>query len=528
MPVFPVGLVAALDNDGVWILRGSNSWTRWLSFDDDISGLPSRYTRAVLADARGFIWVATLAGVARISPALEVRTFASDSLLSRRANVFLLGPDASLYVGLDIGLARIDDPDGPAPRGTRIPGVPGPVVALASTDARVWWSDGQRVSSLAGDSLDWPLGIAANLALEVNASRDTVWVGHPFGEMSLRGRGSDWIRIGRAEGLPPEDVRSFLAPEGVPFVGTSAGLYVHTGGSGPLHFVRVEAGPDNVSAQAIARGVHWAGGSGGLWKREAGGWTQVPLWAGATAIVDLASRGDTLWASAGHGGVAWSVGGAWIQAARNPNLASLYFGRLAPAADGRLAIATDRGLALWNGLNVEPVVGSPDDFLTDVAWWGARIACGTYHGLWVREPRGAWRMFGVTEGLPGAQVQSLSTDASGDLWIGTNRGLGRMPAIADDTPTDANGPDTLLGSRTSRSGFRVLVGPRSVSRLEPGSIVRVFDVRGRLLRTLEISRGGFEWSGQDARGRRAPEGIYFAQVQRPAGAVRVQRILVLH
>src|SRR5262245_29279608 len=166
-PVFPAGLVAALDNDGVWLLRSTGAWTRWLNFGDEMDGLPSRYTRAVLADARGFIWVATLAGVARISPALEVRSFGSDSLLSRRAHTFLLGPDAALYVGLDIGLARIDDPDGPAPHATRIPAIPGPVVALASADARLWWSDGERVSSLAGDSLDWPTSIAANLGLAV-------------------------------------------------------------------------------------------------------------------------------------------------------------------------------------------------------------------------------------------------------------------------------------------------------------------------------------------------------------------------
>ena len=537
-PAFPAGLVAALDNDGVWLLRTSGSWTRWLHIDADRDGLPSPYTRAVLADPQGFVWVATVAGVARVGPDLDLRTFPADSLLSRRANVFLAAPDGFLYVGLDNGLARVENADGYAPRATRVPGPTGAVVALAWADARLWWSDGERVQSLAGDALVWPASLAANYCLEVHASRDTIWVGHPFGEASLRagsaGPGSTWVRLGAANGLPLADVHSFLHVGEVLYIGTGAGLYVQSRGGIPeLHrvasadewrFVRVDEVPDAVSAQAFAQGLHWAGGPAGLSRREAPGWTRVELWPGASAVVDLASSGDTLWASAGHGGIAYDTGSGWVQPGRTPDLAGIYFGRLSAAAAGRLAVATDRGLVLWDGSILQRAAGTPDVFLTDVAWWESRVACGSYRGLWMLESAGAWNRLGVTDGLPGAQILGLATGTAGDLWIAATRGLGRLPTRGGGRPMNP----ILPAPSPAAAHLRLAVGSTARGDGTEFEPIRIYDVRGRLVRSLDSPPERVEWSARDPAGHRVGSGIYFAAVRRPSGALmRSGRILVL-
>ena len=67
----------------------------------------------------------------------------------------------------------------------------------------------------------------------------------------------------------------------------------------------------------------------------------------------------------------------------------------------------------------------------------------------------------------------------------------------------------------------------------PGrTCVRLFDVRGALVRTLEqgyVSAGEriVRWDGTDERGGRVPSGVYFFRVESPDGAAS-QRVVVLH
>jgi ligand-binding sensor domain-containing protein len=54
---------------------------------------------------------------------------------------------------------------------------------------------------------------------------------------------------------------------------------------------------------------------------------------------------------------------------------------------------------------------------------------GTWDGLCRREPDGSWRRFGPEHGLSHRMVTSLVEDpATGDLWVGTMRGLNRFSA----------------------------------------------------------------------------------------------------
>ncbi len=526
-PVFPVGLVAALDNDGVWLLHSSGTATSWLHFSQE-DGLPSHITRDLLADSRGRLWVATDAGLAWIGADLAVHAFPGDALLAQRVYMLHEAGDGFLYMALERGVARLEL--AALERGASLVlDTERPVIALTGTADTLWWSDGEDVASLAGSRVELPVSVAASSGLALAAVRDSLWVGHPGGLASVWSA-STWERLGRDNGLPTQDVISFLHMGERFYIGTAgAGLFerisagaeasprmgdVITKARGKARFAPVAGAPAHAAAQAYARGQHWVGGNAGLHVQRDGAWQDFPLWGGAAAIVDLLAVAETLWASAGHAGVAFNDGRTWTVLPRSAELAGAFCGRLSRSAGGRLVVATDRGLATWSDgiLCHEP--GFPVAAVTAVAWWGGTLACGTQRGLWLRDGSGTWTERGVLEGLPGAQIRALAADASGALWVGTTRGLGRLWTTA------------------LPSGMPRAPAPqgRSLQPLHPGdddqptgAWLGVYDVRGRLLRRLDPAAS---WDGRDGRGQRLAHGVYFLRQERSA-APRTTRKLLL-
>jgi hypothetical protein len=165
------GLVVATDTDGVWILRSSGSAVRWLQLGVR-DGLPAARMRAVVADDLDRAWLATDAGAACVGPGIAVHTWPADSLLGRPARSLLCAPDGWIYVGLDIGVVRIDARTefvANDPVVERVPGIGGRVLALAWADGTLWWTDGIRVRSLNGLVLDPPTPLPGTVC--------PIWIG---------------------------------------------------------------------------------------------------------------------------------------------------------------------------------------------------------------------------------------------------------------------------------------------------------------------------------------------------------------
>ncbi len=59
-----------------------------------------------------------------------------------------------------------------------------------------------------------------------------------------------------------------------------------------------------------------------------------------------------------------------------------------------------------------------------------RMRAGTNRGLNVLEDGRVARRFGTEDGLPSAEIRSLSTDSQGVLWVGTAAGLVKFTGSA--------------------------------------------------------------------------------------------------
>jgi ligand-binding sensor domain-containing protein len=90
--------------------------------------------------------------------------------------------------------------------------------------------------------------------------------------------------------------------------------------------------------------------------------------------------------------------------------------------------------------------GLPSDRVTCVAADGDVLAVGTDDGLAVRRA-GAWTVYREKDGLSHRYVTSIARDAAtGDLWIGTLRGLSRLTGAALRTfrQTDSGLPNDVV------------------------------------------------------------------------------------
>jgi ligand-binding sensor domain-containing protein len=526
IPPFPLGLVVALDNDGVWLLRSVGAWARWTRFGEQ-EGLPNGRMQAVATDVGGNVWVATTRGVARIRPDGSVDTWPSDPLLSQRVWSLLMAPDGLVYLGLSDGLARLD-PIASVISAERLPGVQGPVLALAWTSRGLWLSDGSQVCNLDAVSLQVPASVATTFSMTLYADADTLWAGHLDGRLS-RQAGGKWLRFGLQDGLPSADVLSFLRVQGDLNVGTRAGLYIQRRLGPGAEFSKVEGSPaGEVRAQALRASTHFIGGSFGLWKNSGSGWQPFDLWPGASEVQDAWAAAETLWVSAGRGGLAFHDGTRWFVLRGAGNLVGAWFGKIARNDDGRVLAATDHGLALWSGGELRLVDRSSDVFVNAVAWWGDAMAYGTYLGLCVRAENGAWSTQGVLDGLPGVRVLALAPAADGGLRLGTSRGLGWLPQPPES-------PVTRVRRRTRQEFIPYLQNPANPGggRFEsPGSRLEILDVRGRCIYRAVLGADGptdqlQPWLGRDRASLVAASGIYFVQISPPGGQPPRTRRLVL-
>ena len=95
-------------------------------------------------------------------------------------------------------------------------------------------------------------------------------------------------------------------------------------------------------------------------------------------------------------------------------------------------------------------------------------------------------------------------ETSGQLWIGTRGGLGRLRVAAGRGELD-EGVRVYPNPFVSGAGARV-----TFEGLPPGARIRLFSAAGRLVRTLETDLGGaVPWDGRNDGGSAVASGVYY-------------------
>jgi hypothetical protein len=212
--------------------------------------------------------------------------------------------------------------------------------------------------------------------------------------------------------------------------------------------------------------------------------------------------------------------------------ASLLVGGQFQAAGGRLAA----NVALWDDDFAVPVLAASlaavrDGHVARLTWEAADLSHAGFHVY--RAAVGGERVRLTTSLLTGGPgfswIDASPPDDAADYWL----------LEVSRAGTEAwHGPATLLPRaprlRLERISGNPSRGPVTFGYAVPGAgdvSLRLFDVRGRLVRTLlaqpvPTGRSEISWDGRDDAGAPAPAGTYFLRLQTPFGELseKIQRI----
>ncbi len=399
----------AIDSDGV-VWAGTSQGLarldgqRWTDMTDRV-GMPSHYIEQVMPDATGGLWIHTAENIAllrRGSAHVHVYTMPADNVFhaDSTGRVWTMQRHPACLYLLD-ATRDADPPCRPLPAGTF-------AFWLIPRGGEIWISDTSEhmrviptpdASATAAPSIaDRPF-ITYRGGEPVSALQDregNIW----FGTWA----GLEQMRVARLRSHGP------FAKLVVLGAGNHNSLWVGTqhsdSGLSGDDFFRLNDGlmepyadgPGGITASyREPTGALWVGGYGGLWRLEDRKWermstppelatrattTRIPIQA-----ITRETRG-TVWLSVARAGLFRLQNAQWEQVLI-PGI---------PASEYPVVIHADAKSSVWFGYP---------------------------HGRIVSLNRGAWRLYTEKNGITVGSVQALA-DVNGEIWIGGDRGLGRI------------------------------------------------------------------------------------------------------
>lgn len=497
-----------------------------------LQGLPSGRTQAILRDRSGTLWVGTATGLVRRSAGATVFVPIPLGGMMRGVSALFEGEDGRLWIGtVRNGLFMIDRRHG-EPRaigedahlppsavssirevgpheiwaGLRSSGVVSvdtstgsatliqhdrtvptslahnDIWALLRDDAGSMWvggtgglsyhpRDSGLITTVFG-AQQRPGGLNASDVVSILATRDGhVWLGYIDGGVDVidpsRGRIAA-LRPSRESpdrSLPRETVFSMVeGHDGKVYIGTRRGLYVSDLSARAVRLVTLKGrDPHNpINTLLYDAGVLWIGGE------YDGVWGIVPRGTGRTSERVVFAPSDTAKLSNTNVNVLLRGVGRdlWVGTRDGLNRIDLDSHRIetiaADQADPHAlpagfvaALQLDRAGRMWVGT------------------FGGGLAVMTG-----RDVRGRLRFhrFGVADGLPHFNVDSLSLDGMGTLWAGTDDGLARIDPetlkIRAVRPADGGVlRDYFVGARGSTAAGEALFGAKDgFTVVRPGTL----------------------------------------------------------
>ena len=433
---------------------------RWQSVGPE-NGYPGGPTADLLVDRRGTLWAAELTGVYALSRGASRFVRRAPSLTTGESDPGGGGlreaPDGSVWgAAVALGPVQLSGPEGgPPPAGPARYTGPGWRNLFIDRQGYAW-----RLGHT-GQIIRTPLP-SAQRAGSVSASpmaRDTLALSRAagasgsFAVAGLEDReGNIWLGTeGGLDQLRATKLTPVLWPQTVvdPVVvpDDSGGVWAGSASGALMSVGRrvVEHSGTSIRITAMSRdadGDVWVGGQFGLWHGRGGTLVPVPLAPEMTGIRVQAvarDRDGTLWASiqraGGTGAVFRRRGGVWER---------LVVPHPTPVNHAH-TIATDRAGRTWFGHSrsrLALVAGDSVRVLS--AADGRRVATVTaihVHGdtVWIGMESGVAYLAGVGDGArpaplgvasgPLHSVSGIVRSADGDLWLNSDEGVTRVPAV---------------------------------------------------------------------------------------------------
>jgi signal transduction histidine kinase/ligand-binding sensor domain-containing protein len=364
---------------------------------DGRDGLPQSQVRALLEDRRGFLWVGTQGGVARLG-ASGFKSF-------------------GLAQGLGVGQVRsfMEDREG--------------AIWVAQVDANLARIQGSQVQTFGpGDGLP-----AMNSYCLAEEDSGAVLVGTRGGLYRWNRSVFQAVELGL---WPKEPIYGIAKAEGGFWLSTRKGRVGFWDG----HQLREEMLPNEVAQREVwkivldPKGRPCALTRPGLFRREEGVWVPVQLkgYTGVPKIQDfnfdrdgslvVGLGDDGLWTQSPEGSNRWwtakdGLPEEHINLAYRDHQGILWVGSdgdglYALALPGLRSIKAQAPFELGAVLAIEPLPGV-GTFL------------GTSRGLFLwEEGKGLTARWTIKEGLPSNEIWSLHPDGKGGLWLGSAKGMG--------------------------------------------------------------------------------------------------------
>jgi PAS domain S-box-containing protein len=388
-------------------------------------GLPSNHVNHIIRGNDRSLWVATDAGVCQFRDGRCAPLAAGNGLLSGPVNRLFLDRDGALWIlAQDRGVIRHDGfgatlvpPSAPLrewPQSIGVMGVTGGITADGA--GRVWVAAGGELSYFENgrmNSYDLPAAYEDQMLNAVFSDQaGDIWAGSSASGL-LRVRQSKFSVLAKREGLTHDVVASVLeSADGSFWIGTDRGLNRIKDGH-VQSWLRKDGLPDDaiLSLNESRDGSLWVGTMGGVCKWRDGRFT---CFTSQTAPGLLPDARVFAFAEGPDGSL-------WLGTRSG----------LARYKDGKFDAPGGQGVlrqAYINGLLVSKRDGS--------LWMTT-----TSHGL-LHLADGVMRQYAEADGLPSIQLNSITEDASGALWIGTEEGLTRFAGGAFKTYSTVEGLPT--------------------------------------------------------------------------------------
>ncbi len=514
---------SALDPDRSVSQYGLDSWTT-------NDGLSQNSVTGVLQGPRGYLWVATLEGVARFdgvrfqSVDLRERAGLADQVVTTlgidgsgrlwagtlgggiawltsdqagvlggpegpsRGRVWAIHGEGSglLWVGTTGGLLRIE-----GGREAEIPGFAGlGVHAVGPSEPEgLWVGTSEGLRRLRGDEVTTPLAeVEGGVRSILRDGSDALWIG-TMGSGLYRWDGRELRRWTTQEGLPHDYVN-----------------VLHEDRDGNL----------------------WIGTRGGLVRRRGEGFSE-PLLPDANILTIGEDHEGSLWLGTQTAGLNRLRNRRVTPLGLSEGLRDEVVSSVARASDGGAWLGTAAGGLHRFGIRgeVAPIDDPPlpsQRVLSVLEAGDGTLWISTAAGLVERRPPPeSDRIHGAANGLAEEVVLSLHEDRRGRLWAGTNGGgVGVWDGRRWTTWTEADGlaSGTVYGITESPDGRIWLATQKGLARIEDGSL-RVWTTAdglpSELLLSLHVDPRGSLWIGTLGGGLIRFDGDRFAVVDEGSG-----------